>query len=77
MDRLVVLDAIRWLEIATLCDRFHVLPNPGGLFQQDESHLMRLRVALTAVDKHDEEKTSGANASPTKHGRPANARGTG
>jgi len=39
-----------------LCERLHVLPNAGGLLQQEEMHVKRLLKILEHIDDFNEEE---------------------
>lgn len=44
-----------WLEIAAVCDRFHVLPRLGGVVDQEHSEMRRLLTALRVLDEKTKE----------------------
>jgi hypothetical protein len=48
-------EAATWLEIAAVCDRFHVLPRPGGVMNQESYEMRRLLKALQALDEKQAE----------------------
>ena len=45
-----MVDAIEWISITAMCERFGCLPNPGGIFQQDRDHLMKMQKVMQARD---------------------------
>jgi hypothetical protein len=49
-------EASEWLEITTVCERFHVLPNPGGVLQQDPNHVRKLLVTLDRMEEWRKEE---------------------
>jgi hypothetical protein len=51
-----VKDAVEWIGIANMCAKVHVLPNPGGLFQQHPLHIAKLERIYEAQAKVDEDE---------------------
>lgn len=35
-----------------MCERLGVLPNPGGLLQQDRNHLKKMQKVMQAIDRY-------------------------
>jgi hypothetical protein len=47
-------ECVLWLKITRLCREFHVLPEPGGLLQQQKRTVMRLEAVLNAMSRVEE-----------------------
>jgi len=43
-----------WLRITRLCKEFSILPEPGGLLQQQKGTVMRLEAVLNATARYEE-----------------------
>jgi hypothetical protein len=43
-----------WIMTARICERFHVLPAAGGVFDQDPEVLTKLSFVTNVLDEFDE-----------------------
>jgi hypothetical protein len=63
-------EAAAWIEIAYLCERLNVLPNPGSLLDQDEFTIKRLSGIFPLLDEwrneEQEKEMSKANQQPQR-----------
>ena len=46
-----------WIVTARLCERFHCLPNAGGLFDQDPQIVNKLAAVSSVLDEVDERES--------------------